>query len=92
MSSFKHILTKSQNGVKTITLNRPDKRNALSPMLIDELTQALHEAETCDCGVVILTGVLRRPGHGAPGDDECAHAAGASRGLREHGSRAAHPV
>jgi methylglutaconyl-CoA hydratase len=56
MSSFKHILTKSQNGVKTITLNRPDKRNALSPMLIDELTQALHEAETCDCGVVILTG------------------------------------
>ena len=58
MSSFKHILTKSQNGVKTITLNRPDKRNALSPMLIDELTQALHEAETCDCGVVILTGAV----------------------------------
>jgi methylglutaconyl-CoA hydratase len=56
MSSFKHILTESQNGVKTITMNRPDKRNALCPLLIDELTQALHEAETCDCGVVILTG------------------------------------
>lgn len=56
MSHFNCILTKSENGVKTITLNRPDKRNALSPMLIDELTQALHEAETCDCGVVILTG------------------------------------
>jgi methylglutaconyl-CoA hydratase len=56
MSRFNYILTKSINGVKTITLNRPDKRNALSPMLIDELTQALHEAETCDCGVVILTG------------------------------------
>jgi methylglutaconyl-CoA hydratase len=56
MSRFNFILTKSENGVKTITLNRPDKRNALSPMLIEELTQALHEAETCDCGVVILTG------------------------------------
>jgi methylglutaconyl-CoA hydratase len=56
MSRFKHILTKSENGVKTITLNRPDKRNALCPLLIEELTDALHEAETCDCGVVILTG------------------------------------
>jgi methylglutaconyl-CoA hydratase len=56
MARFDHILTQSANGVKTITLNRPDKRNALSPALIEELTVALHEAETCDCGVVILTG------------------------------------
>jgi methylglutaconyl-CoA hydratase len=56
MTRFNHILTEFANGVKTITLNRPDKRNALSPALIDELTQALHEAETCACGVVILTG------------------------------------
>jgi methylglutaconyl-CoA hydratase len=56
MSRFNYILTKSENGVKTITLNRPDKRNALSPIVIEELTQAVHEAESCDCGVVILTG------------------------------------
>jgi methylglutaconyl-CoA hydratase len=56
MARFNHILTQSAQGVKTITLNRPDKRNALSPLLIEELTVALHEAETCDCGVVILTG------------------------------------
>ncbi len=56
MTRFNHILTQSANGVKTITLNRPDKRNALSPALIEELAQALHEAETCACGVVILTG------------------------------------
>lgn len=56
MTRFNYILTESVNGVKTITLNRPDKRNALSPALIDELTQALKEAEVCDCGVVILTG------------------------------------
>jgi len=42
--------------VKTITLNRPEKRNALSPELIDELAQALDDATDCDCGVVILTG------------------------------------
>src|ERR1035437_3570792 len=56
MARFNEILTQSANGIKTITLNRPDKRNALSPSLIEELALALREAETCDCGVVILTG------------------------------------
>ncbi len=56
MTHFKHILSESSNGVRTLTLNRPDKRNALSPELIDELTIALQEAATCECGVVILTG------------------------------------
>jgi methylglutaconyl-CoA hydratase len=56
MTRFQHIVTQSANGVKTITLNRPDKRNALCPLLIEELTSALREAETCGCGVVILTG------------------------------------
>src|ERR1700678_3691316 len=56
MARFHHVLTESKNGVQTITINRPAKRNALCPLLIEELTQALREAETCDCGVVILTG------------------------------------
>ncbi|HEY1901280.1 MAG TPA: enoyl-CoA hydratase-related protein [Terracidiphilus sp.] len=56
MTRFHHVLTESVNGVMTITMNRPDKRNALCPLLIEELTQALREAATCDCGVVILTG------------------------------------
>lgn len=56
MAQFRHVLTKSSNGVKTIIMNRPDKRNALCPLLIEELTQALDEAQTCECGVVILTG------------------------------------
>jgi methylglutaconyl-CoA hydratase len=56
MSRFHHVVTRSENGVKTILMNRPDKRNALCPLLIEELTQALREAETCECGVVILTG------------------------------------
>jgi methylglutaconyl-CoA hydratase len=56
MSRFHHVLTESANGVQTITMNRPDKRNALCPLLIEELTQALNEGAACDCGVVILTG------------------------------------
>lgn len=56
MSEFRHILIKSAHGVTTIILNRPDKRNALCPLLIEELTQALNDCEASDCGVVILTG------------------------------------
>jgi methylglutaconyl-CoA hydratase len=57
MTWFNHILvTETQGGVRTITLNRPEKRNALSPELIEELAIALHEAEQSSCGVVILTG------------------------------------
>ncbi|WP_263357174.1 enoyl-CoA hydratase/isomerase family protein [Acidicapsa ligni] len=56
MSHFQHILVESQKGVQTITLNRPEKRNALSPELIDELTQVFDDAANCDCGAVILTG------------------------------------
>jgi methylglutaconyl-CoA hydratase len=56
MSRFRFIQIDSERGVQTITLNRPEKRNALSPELIDELTQVLDETSECDCGVVILTG------------------------------------
>ena len=44
-------------GIAVITLNRPEKRNALSARLKDELTQtALNLAERTDIGAVILTG------------------------------------
>jgi methylglutaconyl-CoA hydratase len=56
MSRFRFIEVSSYEGIQTITLNRPEKRNALSPELIDELTHVLDETATCDCGVVILTG------------------------------------
>jgi len=56
MSRFRFVEVESSRGVQTITLNRPEKRNALSPELIDELTMVLDDAAHCDCGVVILTG------------------------------------
>jgi methylglutaconyl-CoA hydratase len=42
--------------VGTITLNRPDKRNAISFELIDDLLEALDEVEKSDAIVLILTG------------------------------------
>jgi methylglutaconyl-CoA hydratase len=42
--------------VATITLNRPDKRNAISFELRDDLLQALDEVAKSDALVVILTG------------------------------------
>jgi methylglutaconyl-CoA hydratase len=44
------------SGVATLTLNRPDKRNAISFELIDDLLAALKEVETSDAIVLILTG------------------------------------
>jgi len=54
--SYKTIQFAYDSGVATITLNRPDKRNAISFELIDDLLRALHEVETSDALVLILTG------------------------------------
>jgi methylglutaconyl-CoA hydratase len=40
----------------TITLTRPEKRNAISFQLVDELLAALNEIERTDAQVVIITG------------------------------------
>jgi methylglutaconyl-CoA hydratase len=56
MNQFNYILSETSCGVRTLTLNRPDKRNALTPELIDELIDALRETAACDCGALILTG------------------------------------
>lgn len=57
MARFESILIETAKGVRTVTLNRPAKRNALTPELIDELLAALGEAaEDRSCGVLILTG------------------------------------
>jgi methylglutaconyl-CoA hydratase len=44
------------NGVATITLNRPDKRNAISYELIQDLLAALAEVRKSSALVLILTG------------------------------------
>src|ERR1700689_1361139 len=54
--TYKTIQLAYDSFVATITLNRPDKRNAISFELIDDLLRALKEVETSDAIVLILTG------------------------------------
>ena len=42
--------------ILTITLNRPQRRNALTSAMIQELTLALRVAEDSRCGIVVLRG------------------------------------
>jgi methylglutaconyl-CoA hydratase len=54
---FKTLLFNESAGVTTITLNRPDKRNAISHELIDDLLRALERAaQAASTRVVVLTG------------------------------------
>lgn len=54
--SYKTIQLAYDGRIATITLNRPDKRNAISFDLIDDLLGALQEVEASDALVLILTG------------------------------------
>lgn len=54
------LLETVENGVATLTLNRPDRMNALSPELYGELLKALERlANEMSVGAVVLTGAGR---------------------------------
>ncbi len=51
------LQTEINGGVMTITLNRPDRRNAMSNPMLEGLVASLADAETAsDVGAVVLTG------------------------------------
>jgi methylglutaconyl-CoA hydratase len=54
--SYSTIQLAYDGGVATITLNRPEKRNAISFDLIDDLLRALEEVAKSDAIILILTG------------------------------------
>lgn len=54
--SYKTIQIAYDSSIATITLNRPDKRNAISFELIDDLLAGLKEVEHSDALVLIVTG------------------------------------
>jgi methylglutaconyl-CoA hydratase len=57
MSSYQKILFTTEQAVGRITLNRPEKRNALDAELISEIRSALREsASDVNLRVVLLTG------------------------------------
>jgi methylglutaconyl-CoA hydratase len=53
---YKTIQLVQQNGVATITLNRPDKRNAISFELIDDLLHAFEVVAKSEAILLIVTG------------------------------------
>lgn len=57
MTNFQNILVENSNFITTITINRPDKLNALNKVTIEELHQAFkNESTNTNCKVIILTG------------------------------------
>lgn len=57
MGHYSTLHTHSDGGVLTLTMNRPEKRNALNPQMIEDLTHALERAgSNPSCEVILLTG------------------------------------
>ena len=57
MSGFKNIIVEKDNGLTWVTLNRPDKRNAMSPELDAEMLDVVISLEgDPETRVLILTG------------------------------------
>lgn len=54
--SYETILVAEENSVCTITLNRPERRNAMTPQMQEELLAAMQEAAAGSCRVVVLAG------------------------------------
>src|SRR5215472_3984838 len=56
-NDWKYVRLEVDGGIAWVTLNRPDKRNAMSPALNDEMVQVLDAVELMDeAGVLVLTG------------------------------------
>jgi 2-(1,2-epoxy-1,2-dihydrophenyl)acetyl-CoA isomerase len=61
LMSYDHLLVSTAaNGVRTITLNRPERLNAVNPRLADELPVAIDDAARDDAvRVIVITGAGR---------------------------------
>ena len=60
LMNYEHILYAVDNGILTVTLNRPDKLNAFTHTMLRELLDALDKADTDDdVRVIIFTGAGR---------------------------------
>lgn len=53
---FRTIVVAEADGIRTITLNRPERRNAMTPEMQDELLAAMQEAAAGACRVVVFAG------------------------------------
>ena len=54
----KEVLVEFEDGIAWVSINRPQKKNAMSVSLAEEMVQVIDVLEVDDrCGVVVLTGV-----------------------------------
>lgn len=61
MTAYNTILTEIDDGIMTLTLNRPDKMNAVTGEMLDEIIAAFDEADANDAvRAVIVTGAGER--------------------------------
>ena len=86
------LLARVEDGVAVLTMNRPERRNALSPAMLDALARTLADAEADDdVGCVVLTGA---GGAFCAGGDVKAMAEGEGNGIsfdaRVHRQRLSH--
>ena len=54
--NYATILVNDNGSIRTITLNRPERRNAMTPEMQAELIAAMRDAAECDSRVLVLTG------------------------------------
>jgi 2-(1,2-epoxy-1,2-dihydrophenyl)acetyl-CoA isomerase len=60
MSTEQHLLAERRDGVLYLTMNRPDKLNALSEQMVAGLLEQLHHAASDpEVGAIVLTGAGR---------------------------------
>ena len=57
LGDWKNVRVEVEDGIAWVTMNRPEKRNAMSPALNDEMVAALDAVEVDkEAGVLVLTG------------------------------------
>jgi enoyl-CoA hydratase/carnithine racemase len=60
METYQDILVQTVNFITTITLNRPAKLNAWTPLMADEVRDAIHKAgNSSDTRCIVITGAGR---------------------------------
>src|SRR5271169_2663034 len=59
--SYEHILVDTEDGVGIVTLNRPDKLNAMNRQLSSEMREAVKQLDADDSiGCIVITGAGTR--------------------------------
>lgn len=78
---YEEIIYETYKGIAKITIDRPQRRNAFTPLTVKELYDAFSQArDDAEIGVIILTGA----NHGGAPEDE-AFCSGGDQKIRGHG-------